>query len=147
MYLDRLLLLYPNFCLPYSAHLHNVAPVQCCKIIGAIQAASPREGTDAHGADLEVQAMSSNRGRSAEAAADSEAPVPQPKANKRVRWVDEALNEPIAVCQVSKNCSKACLWDHLLLVTLGEYKLHDDLPALSVAHTLLVPRSTFWLWA
>lgn len=94
--------------------------------------------------------MSSNRGRPEEATVDSEALVPQPAPKKRVRWVDEALNEPIAVYHVSANCSMACLWDHLLLVPLGEYKLHDDLPAQNVAvcpHTLLMPRSTFRLWA
>ena len=93
--------------------------------------------------------MSSNRGGPEEAAAeDSEALVPQPEPKKRVRWVDEALDEPIAVYHVSANCSMACLWAHLLLVPLGEYKLHDDVPAQNVAvcpHTLLRPRSTFWL--
>lgn len=101
-------------------------------MVCAIQAASLKDSTDAaEGADLEAQPMSRKRRRAEDAAEENEA---QPKPKKRVRWADEALDQPISVCQASTNCSKACLWEHLLLVPLGEYKLHDDLPEQNGLH-------------
>lgn len=138
-------------CILLFAYLTLLTQIMLHPYNVAKQAASPRESSDAAlSANHEAQPTSSNRGRPEEATADSEAPAPQPKPKKRVRWADEALNKPIAVCQVSANCPLSCLWDHLLLVSLGEYKSHDHLPAQYVVvcpHTLLIPRSAFWLWA